>query len=211
MRKKLAFAIPLALSLLVCAGCSRPSGGASADVGAEQAAPTEEITQSAEADAPPESEEADASPEAVSVDPKDYGITDAMLRFEEPPSVSELPLEALGAFFLHTDGAGAESSGDELYWRFMDAPEAVLDYMAKIDGDSAKTLCREIAYADVMWHDGTDEFAAILEEFPENAQSAEITVLLDALRSEREAALAQAAANAEAQAAFEEQAAQTPN
>lgn len=183
MRKKIVLALTLALSLLICAGCSQPSdGGNSADDGAEQTAQTEEP---------------DASPETVSVDPKDYGITDAMLAFEEPVDIPELSLEALGAFFLHTDGAGAESSGDELYQRFMSDPDAVLNYMAKIDGDSSTALCREIACADVAWYDGTDDFSAILDDGQRNAQSAEITALLDALHSEREAAITQAAANAE--------------
>ena len=134
--------------------------------------------------------------ETVSVNPKDYVITDAMLSGEESANVSQLSLEALGAYFLHTDEAMAESSGDELYQRFMRDPDAVLSYLAKLGDQTARgndtaatELCREIASADVFWYDATPEFSAILKECQERHASGQISELVKCLRVEYDAAL----------------------
>ena len=132
-----------------------------------------------------------ASGSSVSIAPEDYGITEAMLSSVEMPDFSALSLEALGAYFLHTDGAGAEGSGDELYQRFMNDPDAVLHYLASLGGqkargeDSAATeLCREIAVADVFWYGGTAEFTEILREYSALYPDGPIAAVLEILETE---------------------------
>ena len=127
----------------------------------------------------------------VSIDPADYGITEAMLSSEDMPDFSALSLEALGAYFLHTDGAGAEGSGDELYKRFLYDPDTVLHYIASLGDvkargeDTAVTeLCREIAAADVFWYGGTADFTEILREFPTLYPDGLIAAVLEILETE---------------------------
>ena len=179
--KKNVLSILCALTLLCLAGCATRTNNETPltiDGAAEQ--------NSADAE----------TMETVSVNPKDYGITDAMLSGEEGADVSQLSLEALGAYFLHTDGAMAESSGDELYQRFMRDPDAVLSYLAKLGDQTARgndtaatELCREIASADVFWYDATPEFSAILRERQERDASGQISELVKCLQVEYDAAL----------------------
>ena len=136
------------------------------------------------------------APLEISVDPADYGITEAMLSSEDMPDFSALSLEALGAYFLHTDGAGAESSGEELYQRFMSDPDAVLHYLASLGGQKARgedtaatELCREIANADVFWYGRTPEFAEILNEYSALYPDGPIAAVLEVLKTEYGAAL----------------------
>ena len=132
-----------------------------------------------------------ASESSVSIDPADYGITEAMLWSIEMPGFSTLSLEALGAYVLHTDGAGAESSGDELYQRFINNPDAVLHYIASLgdvkargEDTAATELCREIAAADVFWYGGTTDFTEILREFPTLYPDGPIAAVLEVLETE---------------------------
>ena len=131
----------------------------------------------------------------VSIDPADYGITPEMLASIDMPDFSALSLEALGAYDLHTDGAGAEGSGDELYQRFMNNPDAVLHYIAslgdvKARGENAATeLCREIADADVFWYGRTPEFTEILNEYSALYPDGPIAALLEILETEYGAAV----------------------
>ena len=132
-----------------------------------------------------------ASESSVSIDPADYGITEAMLSSEDMPDFSALSLEALGAYFLHTDGAGAEGSGDELYKRFINNPDTVLHYIASLgdvkargENAAATELCREIAAADVFWYGGTTDFTEILREFPTLYPDGSIAAVLEVLETE---------------------------
>ena len=136
------------------------------------------------------------SESSVSIEPADYGITPEMLASIDLPDFSALSLEALGAYYLHTDGAGAEGSGDELYQRFMDDSDAVLHYIASLgnvkargDDTAAAELCREIASADVFWYGRTPEFMEILREFPRLYPDGPISALLEILETEYDAAL----------------------
>ena len=179
--KKNVLSILCALTLLCLAGCATRTNN-------ETPLTIDGTTEQNSADA--------ETMETVSVNPKDYGITDAMLSGEEGADVSQLSLEALGAYFLHTDGAMAESSGDELYQRFMRDPDAVLSYLAKLGDQTARgtdtaatELCREIASADVFWYDATPEFSAILKERQERDASGQISELVKCLQVEYDAAL----------------------
>ena len=127
----------------------------------------------------------------VSIDPADYGITEAMLASIDMPGFSTLSLEALGAYFLHTDGAGAEGSGDELYKRFLYDPDTVLHYIASLgdvkargEDTAATELCREIASADVFRYGGTADFTEILREFPTLYPDGPIAAVLEVLKTE---------------------------
>lgn len=137
---------------------------------------------------------------AVSIEPKDYGITEEMLSCEEMPDFSQLTLAALCAYYLHTDGAGAEGSGDTLYERFMEAPNIVLNYFALIGNQIARggatgnesavtELCRTIASADVAWHDTTEEFSLIIKQYQEIYPEGRIAEILSSLQEEHDAAI----------------------
>lgn len=136
----------------------------------------------------------------VSIEPEDYGITDEMLSFIEDPHFSEYTLAELCAYDLHTDGAGAEGAGDELYQRFMQAPNTVLNFLALIgdqiagggrtgDETAVTELCREIATADVAWHGNTEEFNEILNRFQETYSTGRISELLTILQEEHDASI----------------------
>jgi|GEM_PF-1451607 len=129
------------------------------------------------------------------VDPADYGLTADLLQGTTDFQV--LSTEALCAFFLNTDGAGAEGSGEELYRRFVADPDAVLAVLVQMDSrvhpitgeTAAEVLCRQIAYADVFWHDGAEEYAAAMEtcraRYPSGAEAG----LLDRLQAEHDTAV----------------------
>ena len=129
--------------------------------------------------------------EIISVVPKDYGITDAMLLGEENANIPQLSLEALGAYYLHTDGAMSENSGDELYRRFMNDPDAFLNYLSRLGNQSAATdndtaatmICREISSANVFWYDMAPEFSAVLKECQKRYPFGQISALLNVLQS----------------------------
>ena len=70
----------------------------------------------------------------VPTEPLEYGISDEMLRAEVLPDFASMSLEALGAYYLHTDGAGAEGAAYYLYQWFMDYPDSVLIYLERIQG-----------------------------------------------------------------------------
>ncbi|HOQ03363.1 MAG TPA: hypothetical protein PLQ96_06030 [Bacillota bacterium] len=136
----------------------------------------------------------------VSIDPKDYGITDDQLRCVSMPDFSEYILGELIAYYLYTDGAGSEGSAEVLYERFMEAPNTVLTYMALIGDQKARggssgndtavdELCRAIASADVAWHDVTDEFSEILAKYQSIYPDGRIAGILSRLEKEREAAI----------------------
>ena len=179
MKKRILLALVCALAVLVCAGC-----------GQQPSAPAE----------PGEQEIPAAEP--VSTNPEDYGITNAMLTLEEEVSIDDLSLEALGAFYLHTDGAGAESSADALYHRFLNDPDAVIRYLSELGGPSERensdetalsALCRAIAAADVFWYDTSEEFTSILEQCRERYPSGLPADALDRLQAEYDAAIERAA------------------
>lgn len=68
----------------------------------------------------------------VSIDPTDYGITAEELAANPLPDFDAMSLEALGAYALHTDGAGAEGSFSEFYDRFLADPITVLEYLSSL-------------------------------------------------------------------------------
>lgn len=96
----------------------------------------------------------------VSIDPADYGITPEELASNPLPDFETMSLEALGAYALHTDGAGAEGAFHQFYSRFAASPHAVVEYLSSLgwsEGESGEksvyTLSRallvECAYENV--------------------------------------------------------------
>lgn len=129
--------------------------------------------------------------QVVSIASEDYGIV-----YEDIDDYRDYPLDKLVAYFLGSDGALAEGSGDELYNRFMEAPNTVLTYIALIGDGMARddipvrtVLCREIAAADVFWYDATEAFGSILQQYEEIYPSGRIADVLTCLKEEYDAAV----------------------
>lgn len=180
--------LSLLLATVLLAGMCGCAAGRSTDVGQDE---------SSIAQTPPIPDYETTDWDACSIQPSDYGITDEMLSFMDMPDFSQLSLAALCAYALHTDGAGAEGSFDELYQRFMEAPHTVLNYLALLgdqaarggdDGTTAaEALCRAIASADVVWYDSTQAFADILETCKAIYPSGRVASLLTSLETEHAA------------------------
>lgn len=138
--------------------------------------------------------------QVVSTEPEDYGIPPSYFSSSYDCDFTEYPLDKLIAYYLHSDGAGAEGSSSELYQRFMEAPNTVLIYFAligdqegrdNVDGrrTAVEELCEAIAAAHVFWYDNTTEFTDILEEYKQIYSSGQIADILAILQTEYDAAI----------------------
>lgn len=85
------------------------------------------------------------TPSAPSVDPVDYGFTTEQLSGPELPDFAALELEALGAYYLSSDGAPSEGAAEELTRRFISAPEDVFGYLLALGGTPAPHFPDETA------------------------------------------------------------------
>lgn len=137
--------------------------------------------------------------QVVSMAPEDYGIV-----YDDDTALTgwgDYPLDKLCAYYLGSDGAYAEGSGDELYRRFMDAPNTVLNYLALIgeqtvpisnNGSTASALtllCRNIAGADVAWYGNTDEFSQIMKQYQKIYTTGKVADVLACLQEEHDASI----------------------
>lgn len=166
MKKCVVFILALSVSIVLFSGCGTTQ---------------EQIEQYVVPDENP-------SWQTVSIAPEDYGIDYGPDYLEDWTSY---PLDKLVAYFLGTDGAYAEGSGDEFYKRFMDAPNTVLNYIALIDDENAQDLlCSEIACADVYWYEITDEFKQILEECTNIYPSGKVADVISTLNENYERVVA---------------------
>ena len=77
-----------------------------------------------------------------SVDAADYGFTQIG---PDLPDFASLELEALGAYYLNSDGAYSEGAIDELTRRFVSEPDAVLDYLLALGSTPAPHFPEESA------------------------------------------------------------------
>lgn len=77
-----------------------------------------------------------------SVDAADYGFNQIG---PELPDFTSLGLEALGAYYLNSDGAYSEGAIDELTRRFVSEPDAVLDYLLALGRTPAPHFPEESA------------------------------------------------------------------
>ena len=73
-------------------------------------------------------------PSVPSVDAADYGFTQIG---SELPDFASLELEALGAYYLSSDGAHSEGAIDELTRRFVSGPDGLLDYLLALGNTPA--------------------------------------------------------------------------
>ena len=96
------------------------------------------------------------------------------------PSAYGMPLDQLTAYCLGADGVYGENGFDQLYHRFLEAPDTALSYLALIDSrEERELLCTHLASADVSWYGGTEAFGAILDRLAgESGTSGELAELI---------------------------------
>ena len=108
-----------------------------------------------------------------------------------------VPLDQLITFALVSD-ALSEGACDELRSRFLEAPNTVLAYLVLM-GDqtvdfwdnppAAEVICKEIASADAAWHDGSEEFAQVMESCKADYPEGPAAELLSKMETAHEASL----------------------
>lgn len=150
--KRTARTLTAALCLALLAGCGAETAGESLDA-----------------------DEMHPGWSTVTTDPSAYGIT-----YQELEDLSGMPLDQLTAYCLGADGVYGENGFDQLYHRFLEAPDTVLSYLALIDSrEERELLCTHLASADVSWYGGTEAFGAILDRLAgESGTSGELAELI---------------------------------
>lgn len=186
--KKLLAMLGIVSLLLICVGCG-PTAPETPDTPDAQ----ETVSKT------PPAEEVDWA--ITSVTAEDFGMKPTLddpafeAVFNDPKGT---PLDKLIAFDLSADALG-EGSSDEIYQRFLEAPNTVLTYLAAMGtqtvelaghGDvcAAEMICRCIAADDVGWYEGTEEFDQILTAFKEYYPDGRISELLAIMEEEHQAA-----------------------
>lgn len=115
----------------------------------------------------------------VSITPDDYNIT---YNVESGEDISIYPLDKLIAYYLGSDGAFSEGSSEELYQRFICAPETVIDYLCLIDDNDAQAqICKAISGANVYWHDSEEIYTDILQTLGQADANSEKAELISSL------------------------------
>ena len=106
-------------------------------------------------------------------------------------------LDRLIAFALVADGGPSEGACEELRSRFLESPHTVLAYlmlmgeqtMADGQTQAAAFLCEQIASADAAWHDGSEEFAKVMETCKAEYPDGPAAELLSKMEAAHEASL----------------------
>lgn len=107
-------------------------------------------------------------------------------------------LDRLIAFTLASDGGPSEGACEELRNRFLESPHTVLAYLVLMgdqtvsSGDStpaAEFICGQIASADAAWHDGSEEFAQVMESCRADYPEGPAAELLSKMETAHEASL----------------------
>lgn len=106
-------------------------------------------------------------------------------------------LDRLIAFVLVADGGPGEGACEELRSRFLESPHTVLAYLVLMgeqtmaDGQTqaAAFLCEQIASADAAWHDGSEEFAKVMESCKADYPEGPAAELLSKMETAHEASL----------------------
>ena len=121
-----------------------------------------------------------------SVDAADYGFTQIG---PDLPDFASLELEALGAYYLNSDGAYSEGAIDELTRRFVSEPDAVLDYLLALGNTPAphspgETAAEHIATALALhasWDGGElgKSFPAALASVSARADTQKLVALME--------------------------------
>ena len=102
------------------------------------------------------------------------------------------------AFTLTADGGPSEGACEELRSRFLESPHTVLAYLVLM-GDqpvssddstpAAEFICGQIASADAAWHDGSEEFAQVMESCKADYPEGPAAELLSKMETAHEASL----------------------
>lgn len=121
-----------------------------------------------------------------SVDAADYGFNQIG---PELPDFASLGLEALGAYYLNSDGAYSEGAIDELTRRFVSEPDAVLDYLLALGNTPAprspdETAAEHIATALALhaaWDSGelSEGFPAALASVSARSDTQKLVALME--------------------------------
>lgn len=121
-----------------------------------------------------------------SVDAADYGFTQIG---SELPDFASLGLEALGAYYLNSDGAYSEGAIDELTRRFVSEPDGFLDYLLALGSTPAphfpdETAAEHIATALALhaaWDSGelSEGFPAALASVSARADTQKLVALME--------------------------------
>lgn len=136
----------------------------------------------------------------VSVDPADYGISEAELSGAPLPDFYAMPIEALGAYYLNSDGGPSEGAQEALYRRFVYDSEGVLSYLAALGGtpsphfpgeSASGQICRAIAGFSA-WTEDSELFGGMLEKLAVDCADGEYGELVESIIAYREEALAAA-------------------
>ena len=96
------------------------------------------------------------------------------------------------------DGGPSEGACEELRSRFLESPHTVLAYLVLM-GDqtvssddstpAAEFICGQIASADAAWHDGSEEFAQVMESCKADYPEGPAAELLSKMETAHEASL----------------------
>ena len=173
--KRTARTLTAALCLALLAGCGAETAGESLDA-----------------------DEMHPGWSTVTTDPSAYGIT-----YQELEDLSGMPLDQLTAYCLGADGVYGENGFDQLYHRFLEAPDTVLSYLALIDSREERDgflpefrkLCEEYGVKLYCEDEGflTDLFPAALNKdrfnvifYQEDAVLQEYLALKEEKRKARE-------------------------
>ena len=123
---------------------------------------------------------------APSVDAADYGFTQIG---PDLPDFASLELEALGAYYLNSDGAYSEGAIDELTRRFVSEPDGFLDYLLALGRTPAphspgETAAEHIATALALhasWDGGElgESFPAALASVSARADTQKLVALME--------------------------------
>lgn len=121
-----------------------------------------------------------------SVDAADYGFTQIG---SDLPDFASLELEALGAYYLNSDGAHSEGAIDELTRRFVSEPDAVLDYLLALGRTPAPHFPEESAAEHIAtalalyaaWDGGElgESFPAALASVSARADTQKLVALME--------------------------------
>lgn len=107
-------------------------------------------------------------------------------------------LDRLIAFTLASDGGPSEGACEELRSRFLESPHTVLAYLVLMGDQTvssddstpvAEFICGQIASADAAWHDGSEEFAQVMESCKADYPEGPAAELLSKMETAHEASL----------------------
>ena len=137
---------------------------------------------------------------AVSIDAEAFrlnGGTDSADFAYVMEHMDTVSLDRLIAFALVADGGPSEGACEELRSRFLESPHTVLAYlmlmgeqtMADGQTQAAAFLCEQIASADAAWHDGSEEFAKVMETCKAEYPDGPAAELLSKMETAHEASL----------------------